>query len=62
MKNFQRNIEEKTGGKTRADAKTCMQNAYVDRLNAVGDDDSDYTKVSIHCRSHNETLIRYLNF
>ena len=44
-KNFKRNIEEKTGGKTRADAKTCMENAYVDRLNAVGDDDSDYTKV-----------------
>ena len=22
-----------------------MENAYVDRLNAVGDDDSDYTKV-----------------
>ena len=44
MENPERNIEEKTG-KTRADAKTCMENAYVDRLNSVGDDDSDYTKV-----------------
>ena len=49
VENFQRNIEVKTGGKTRADAKTCLENAYVDRLNAVGDDDSDYTKVSSHC-------------
>ena len=29
-----------------------MENAYVDRLNAVGDDDSDYTKVPMPFHFH----------
>ena len=45
-----RNIEEKIG-KSRADIKTCMENAYVDRMDIVGEDDSDFTKVisEVYC-------------
>ena len=47
-------------GETRESVKECMQNTWVDRLDSIGEENSDFTKETFWCFYGNTYYINYI--